>query len=154
MGYGAFYTGRAPIQRRRLLGLYFGVTKRYENRSRAQTRQLYYNFEHRGEPERLACHTREIDAANIGNWTRFCNHHCDPNIRVRYRQVGHVRVIAFIARMVINTNDQLTISYGPGYFQGRQPPMQCHCDVELANGLPHDPDHEDPNDPEYDSDLA
>lgn len=75
-----------------------------------------------------------IDSEIHGNWTRFLNSHCDPNVTAIPEQVGKVRIIAFRARRQIDAGEQLLIFYGRQYFTERG--IRCCCD---AQGEPHLP---------------
>ncbi|KAK3347904.1 hypothetical protein B0H65DRAFT_441485 [Neurospora tetraspora] len=75
-----------------------------------------------------------VDAGKMGNWTRFMNSSCDPNVGEAIMQIGKVRVIAFFANKTLKSGDQLCIYYGDDYFTGHG--LQCTCD-EFEG--PHDP---------------
>ena len=75
-----------------------------------------------------------IDAGKMGNWTRFMNSSCDPNVAEAVIQIGKVRVIAFFANKMLKTGDELCIYYGDDYFNGHD--MLCTCDAIAG---PHDP---------------
>ncbi|KAK0721233.1 hypothetical protein B0T21DRAFT_373218 [Apiosordaria backusii] len=81
---------------------------------------------HRGEVH------LEVDSARYGNWTRFCNSHCDPNVEVCPEQAGGIRILVFRAIKDIDENEEVTINYGREYFQDRDPELMCTC-----NFLPH-----------------
>lgn len=67
-----------------------------------------------------------IDAGNMGNWTRFMNSSCNPNVGECIMQIGKVRVIAFFANKTLKNGDELCIYYGDDYFTGHG--MMCSCD--------------------------
>lgn len=77
-----------------------------------------------------------IDAGKMGNWTRFMNSSCEPNVSERIMQIGKVRVIAFFANKDLVSGDELCIYYGDDYFKGHE--LLCTCDA-AAGGKPHDP---------------
>ncbi|KAK4099146.1 SET domain-containing protein, partial [Parathielavia hyrcaniae] len=75
-----------------------------------------------------------VDAATHGNWTRFVNSSCDPNVEVVPEQVGKVRIIAFRAARDIHAGEQLLVFYGKDYFEERG--LMCCCETDP---LPHPP---------------
>lgn len=75
------------------------------------------------------CTSREY-----GNWTRFVNHHCQPNVRASELMVGQRIVIVFQACEDIRPGDQLFIAYGRGYFASAG--RACECDAIPGDHLP------------------
>ncbi|KAK4160296.1 hypothetical protein QBC43DRAFT_270845 [Cladorrhinum sp. PSN259] len=67
----------------------------------------------------------EIDSQYVGNWTRFMNHHCSPNVDAMDTQAGKIRMMAFQANRKIEANEEVFINYGTYYFSGRG--WQCRC---------------------------
>lgn len=67
-----------------------------------------------------------IDSAQEGNWTRFINSSCEPNLEVCPAQAGKVRLMVFEAVQEIREGDELTMFYGRDYFTSR-PEMDCVC---------------------------
>ncbi|KAL1858115.1 hypothetical protein Daus18300_010116 [Diaporthe australafricana] len=74
-----------------------------------------------------------ITSRDFGNWTRFINHACIPNVDVVDGMYGHRRAIVFRTTRAIAANEQLSIDYGPNYFSGFN--MLCQCNS--YNGPPH-----------------
>ncbi|EAA30745.1 SET-5 [Neurospora crassa OR74A] len=124
-GYGVFVktNGRYEIPKGAYLGHYVGEiipgpTKGYN----ANNKYLY-------EPQvGLEWDTDRpiIDAGKMGNWTRFMNSSCDPNVSESIMQIGKVRVIAFFANKTLKSGDELCIYYGDDYFRGHE--LLCLCD--------------------------
>ncbi|KAI7777497.1 hypothetical protein LA080_003446 [Diaporthe eres] len=75
-----------------------------------------------------------ITAKDYGNWTRFVNHHCDPNVSAAVGMYGHRRSIVYRANRDIAAGEQLCIHYGENYFSNLG--MSCQCD---ANPVAHQP---------------
>ncbi|KAG6364242.1 hypothetical protein INS49_005841 [Diaporthe citri] len=75
-----------------------------------------------------------ITAKDYGNWTRFVNHHCDPNVSAAVGMYGHRRSVIFRANRDIAAGEQLCIHYGENYFSNLG--INCSCD---ANAAPHQP---------------
>ncbi|KAK3997987.1 hypothetical protein QBC44DRAFT_227196, partial [Cladorrhinum sp. PSN332] len=67
----------------------------------------------------------EIDSLQLGNWTRFMNHHCKPNVSATDTQAGKIRMMGFKANRTIEANQEVFINYGTAYFTGRG--WQCRC---------------------------
>ncbi|KAK4464681.1 hypothetical protein QBC42DRAFT_156692, partial [Cladorrhinum samala] len=76
----------------------------------------------------------EIDSVRRGNWTRFVNHRCDPNVELVTTQAGKIRMLCFRARQNIEAGQEIFIHYGRPYFTSRS--MACQCDYQ---GVPHAP---------------
>ncbi|KAK4040798.1 hypothetical protein C8A01DRAFT_35172 [Parachaetomium inaequale] len=75
-----------------------------------------------------------IDAETHGNWTRFVNSSCRPNVLASPEQVGKVRIIALRALRKLRGGEQLLISYGRQYFEERN--IKCCCAVGKEPHLP------------------
>lgn len=75
------------------------------------------------------CSSREY-----GNWTRFVNHRCEPNVRANEWMVGQRVVMMFRAIQAIQPGEQLFIEYGRGYFESAN--RFCKCDAYPGDHLP------------------
>lgn len=75
-----------------------------------------------------------IDAGEAGNWTRFINSSCRPNVSCTATIVGKRHVIVFQADKDIGPEEELTFNYGPDYF--RNAGLLCACS---ARKKPHKP---------------
>jgi hypothetical protein len=75
-----------------------------------------------------------VDAATHGNWTRFVNSSCEPNVQALAEQVGKVRVIVYRALRDIQAGEQLLVTYGRGYFEERG--ILCCCEAKREPHLP------------------
>ncbi|KAM7221222.1 hypothetical protein V8F06_003397 [Rhypophila decipiens] len=71
-----------------------------------------------------------VDAAEKGNWARYMNSSCDPNLEASAEQVGKVRVTAFRPIKRIQPGRQLTFYYGKDYFTQHGMPCLCACKPE------------------------
>lgn len=69
-----------------------------------------------------------------GNWTRFVNHRCVPNVRANDWMVGQRVVMVFQAVRDIQPGEQLFIEYGRGYFEAAN--VFCKCDAYPGDHLP------------------
>ena len=68
-----------------------------------------------------------IDAATVGNTSRFINHSCDPNCDVVKRVANGLTRLLVIANQDIAKDEELTINYDP-HRNGRQHhDFQCLC---------------------------
>ncbi|KAK4191090.1 hypothetical protein QBC35DRAFT_448708 [Podospora australis] len=132
MGKGIFVKAGNGIGADKIIGFYLGDVRRDRN---VWAQHPHGNIERswhvetvRAQPAQLGFQLREIDSGpRYGNWTRFMNHSCLPNVKVLQRQCGGIRVVAFQARHHIPAGQELTISYGSEYFDAAEPPLQCRC---------------------------
>jgi hypothetical protein len=72
----------------------------------------------------------QIYAKDRGNCTRLLNHHCDPNARCRSRAVSGRCRLMIEAKKDIRDGEEITIDYGPEYWDGRG----CPCDAPHHGG--------------------
>lgn len=73
-------------------------------------------------------------AREFGNWTRFVNHHCNPNLSVGVGMYGHRRAVVFRANRDIAAGEQLCIHYGEDYFNNLN--IDCNCNAQLVAHQP------------------
>jgi hypothetical protein len=65
-----------------------------------------------------------VDPTRLGSWTRYSNHHCDQyNARPVPAVVGDQAFLGFITHENICVFDEVNITYGPQYWEGRK----CKC---------------------------
>ncbi|GLI80772.1 hypothetical protein PoHVEF18_009129 [Penicillium ochrochloron] len=62
-------------------------------------------------------------SAHLGNWTRYINHHCDPNCYLESIMIGDRVTTIVKACRDISIFDEITVHYGPGYWISRY----CLC---------------------------
>lgn len=79
-----------------------------------------------------------ITAKELGNWTRFINHDCEPNVEVDDNHYGGRRALIFTANRDIAPGEQLAIDYGVDYFINAN--IRCRC--PLYGGVAHIPGQE------------
>jgi hypothetical protein len=58
-----------------------------------------------------------IDAARLGNWTRYINHSCKPNTAYISANIGQLQAITIKATRAIRFGEELTVNYGNWYFK-------------------------------------
>jgi hypothetical protein len=77
-----------------------------------------------------------IDAKSCGNFSRFFNHSCEPNMSIRCVRVeSMVPRIAFFTTRNIQAGEELTFDYGSC---GRLSKRKCYCGSKICVGfLPH-----------------
>ncbi|KAK5167510.1 Histone-lysine N-methyltransferase setd7 [Saxophila tyrrhenica] len=102
-GYGVY--SKVTIEKDEKLDEYLGELR--PKNSRPQTLDSMYVFEFKH------CF---IDAEKHGNWTRYVNSSCDPNLIVDSCHVGKRRVLIFRAEREIVADEELTFNYKRGYF--------------------------------------
>lgn len=120
LGYAAFLSPDAPpIAKNSYVGEYLGELLPTGNSS-------LYGFEIPG--------IGMVDAERAGNWTRFSNSHCRPNVKVWGDFVGKRRVILFQTLREVRPGEELTWSYGRAYFE--KAGFLCGCDAVEGGHLP------------------
>ncbi|KAK4217574.1 hypothetical protein QBC37DRAFT_269411, partial [Rhypophila decipiens] len=69
-----------------------------------------------------------VDALRKGNWTRYVNSSCDPDLETSAEQVGKVRITTFLPIKRIMPGTELNFYYGKDYFvQHGLPQCLCPC---------------------------
>ncbi len=84
-----------------------------------------------------------VDVQTHGNWTRFVNSCCRPNVEATLEQVGGVRVVALRVVREIKGGEEVVICYGRRYFEGRK--MVCRCKTPGRGRRRKDGGHLPPN---------
>ncbi|KAJ7708333.1 hypothetical protein B0H17DRAFT_454635 [Mycena rosella] len=115
---------RAPVdvERGTVLGMYTGsLIPRAEamdltGEAKEYCFDLDYNQEHEDEEDLTEKYT--VDSLRYGNWTRFINHSCEPNLRVQpivYDTLPsqNMAYLTFIAMERIPARTELTFDYDP-----------------------------------------
>lgn len=74
--------------------------------------------------------TYNVDAAKLGNWTRYVNHSCKPNTEFIPVTIGHLQYVAVKAIRPVEFGQQLTVDYGDIYFQGFD--YGCKCGLSTC----------------------
>ncbi|EME78785.1 uncharacterized protein MYCFIDRAFT_178889 [Pseudocercospora fijiensis CIRAD86] len=110
-GYGAFNT-RSPIPADTYLSEYLGNLIPSDDAPRS-----LYLLDIKG--------LFSIDAAKAGNWTRFINSSCEPNVAAEAAMLGKRHVLVFKTLRRILPGEELTFYYGRKYFQ--QAGFKCSC---------------------------
>jgi len=136
MGCGVFVQNGVTIEKGEHLGLYVGEILPCNAPELRTGRYLFELLECDDKPDTEVV----INAESHGNWTRFVNSHCKPNVAASIQQVGNMLFITYTSRRKLESNEELFVSYGPGYFTSSQ--SFCFCDAEI---LPHIPPELDDN---------
>ncbi|KAK1753150.1 hypothetical protein QBC47DRAFT_462807 [Echria macrotheca] len=124
MGYGAFLRpGVANIPAGTYLGIYAGEIQHKDSKEMDST---WYGYTLVDDID------ARINADWTGNWTRFMNSHCRPNVEATTAQIGGILFVVFRTLRDIRPDEQLHIFYGPDYFKD----MQCRCSHRRR---PHQP---------------
>ena len=77
-----------------------------------------------------------IDAEPAGNWTRFINSHCKPNVKPWAGFIGKRHVILFQTLKKIDAGDEIVFNYGEDYF--KKAGFKCGCDALEGEHMPGD----------------
>jgi len=120
MGIGVFVRPGKEIKEGAWIGIYLGEVLT-EATSRETSCYLY------------ALGAATIDAGTFGNWTRFLNSHCRPNVQASTQQIGKMTVVAFSTLRMIKGGQQIFISYGPEYFDKER---LCICSAKNQGHIP------------------
>lgn len=124
LGYGAFTKPGVHLKKGQWLEEYLGELKPLVGKAESSA-SLY-----RCEIPNVCA----VDAERAGNWTRFINSHCRPNVKLWGEFVGKRHVILFQALRDIGPEEEILFNYGSWYFE--RAGFKCECD---AHKLPHTP---------------
>lgn len=126
LGYGCFAAEDiAPLD---FIGEYTGHVVPREQVLQEGAYAIYYN----------GTKTLAIDAARIGNETRFLNHtpKVESNVVPEHAVVSGIRRLYFFAKEFISSGTELRFDYGPEYFLHRhQSPDRFHFDGTQVRAL-------------------
>lgn len=75
-----------------------------------------------------------VDAERAGNWTRFINSHCQPNVKLWGEHIGKRHVTLFQAFKDIEPEEEIVFNYGASYFEHAG--FECECDAFDEPHLP------------------
>lgn len=75
-----------------------------------------------------------IDAEPCGNWTRFVNSSCAPNLAAWTDTVGKRHVVFFQALRDVGPDEELTFNYGRFYFEAAG--FRCGCQAMTREHYP------------------
>lgn len=124
LGYAAFTRPGARFDKGRYIGEYTGELLPLDSHP-ADTAGLY-RYEIPG-----VC---AVDAEQAGNWTRFMNSSCTPNVKPWGDVVGKRHVIVFQALRDIGGGEELTFNYGRRYFE--KAGFLCGCSAQKGAHMP------------------
>ena len=125
IGYGVYAQPNVTFAEGQILDEYLGELRPMSSRGRVQNHRSRYVFEF---PRFF------IDAHLAGNWTRFVNSHCRPNVSAVTTSVGQRTLILFQAKSAIRAGEEMTICYGRGYFESLG--INCTCSAYDQPHLP------------------
>jgi len=128
MGYGVFVKKGCKVPANIFLGAYLGELLPMNDPQVEASSYIFQLFSLQGKkaPKDVA-----IDAAARGNWTRFLNSHCIPNLAASTEMIGGMTYIMFNSLRTLYESEQLFYAYGPDYFEGA-----CLCDWKKAPHIP------------------
>ncbi|KAF7193266.1 Histone-lysine N-methyltransferase trithorax [Pseudocercospora fuligena] len=135
-GYGAFNTGRI-IPAKRYLSEYLGDLIPSDNAPRS-----LYLLDIKG--------LFSIDAGQAGNWTRYINSCCEPNLQAEPALLGKRHVLVFETLRRILPGEELTFYYGRKYF--KQAGFKCSCPWRAGPHTPRKTEEEEEEENEEDDD--
>ncbi|KAG0126660.1 hypothetical protein HOY82DRAFT_627191 [Tuber indicum] len=123
VGRGTGVRALQSFKAREIIGEYIGEL--IPNSFSEDDEDLYVLWGHKNSNEADAYSTT---SNRYGNWTRFVNHSCDPNCAIEH--VARRGKILSVYRIIkdIAMFEEVTTSYGSGYFLGRG--LKCLCGAE------------------------
>jgi hypothetical protein len=116
VGHGIY--ANQKIQKDDLIGEYTGEFMFDRRRDTLDSGYLIGGY------SRLGRFKWHIDARNNGNYTRFINHSCDPNIKLTQTFFGGQYRGLVIAAKDIKLGEQVLMNYGNDYWSGKQTPVE------------------------------
>lgn len=128
LGYGAWTAPNVTIKKGQWLEEYLGDLRPLPTNLDAAARSsdsLYRIW----IPE-----TAIIDAEKAGNWTRFINSSCRPNVKPWGEFVGKRHVVLFQALRDIGPEEELVFQYGAKWFE--KAGFLCRCGVSEEAHMP------------------
>ncbi len=114
LGHGAFTKPGVTIKKDQYLDEYFGDLWPLDSDRAVGSRYVFFF------PGKCI-----LDAAEAGNWTRYVNSHCRPNLSPEPNFVGKRQVMLFKALIDIGPGEELYINYGKNYFKAAG--IVCKC---------------------------
>ena len=112
VGYGVF--AEDSIKKGDLIGEYSGVLREVQKTSDNLDYAWYYSLDGLNEKKLV------VDGKNEGNELRFINHANNPNtVRIDVLGKDGIFHVVYVASRDIKKDEQLTVSYGEGYFTSR-----------------------------------
>ncbi|KAF7377989.1 SET-domain-containing protein [Mycena sanguinolenta] len=116
---------RVPVDlvRGRVVGLYTGLLIRREEADKLLGSRASYCFDldvNEEPDEEPPENAYSVDAYGCGNWTRFINHSCNPNLQIisvvyDTAPEDNIPYLAFVATKNIPAFTELTIDYNPAH---------------------------------------
>ncbi|KAJ7457209.1 hypothetical protein B0H11DRAFT_211520 [Mycena galericulata] len=103
-----------------MVGIYTGLILRRKDAASLPNFRLSYCFDLDAMENLKAEHNNSytVDAFSCGNWTRFINHSCEPNLRVMpvvsdTVPEDNLPYLAFVAAEDISAYSEFTFDYNP-----------------------------------------
>ncbi|KAI9059590.1 SET domain-containing protein [Trametes sanguinea] len=152
-GWGARAT--TSLSRGKVVGIYTGRREDVDRLAEGRRSYIFDLDVHEGEDDEDEEHLADkysVDGYAYGNWTRFVNHSCEPNMRVVpvvWDTIPELNqpYLAFVATADIPARTELTIDYDPKAGEEaraarqkgrrRSPPpgaRECMCGAESCRG--------------------
>ncbi|KAG1756670.1 SET domain-containing protein [Suillus paluster] len=145
---------RVALPRGKVLGIYTGTLVRREDVDNLPPEHIGYVFDLDGTEIRGQHNPGDkfsVDSYDYGNWTRFVNHSCAPNMKVYCVVFDTIRevnmpYVAFVASRDIPAGEELNIDYEPsaaeeiaaGTTKQKQKmsptALLCRCGAEQCRG--------------------
>ncbi|KZV77604.1 SET domain-containing protein [Peniophora sp. CONT] len=135
------------LQRGKILGIYTGVLRppsKHDDDEMDGHVGNNYSFALDGHMAGDDENAWSVNSYRAGNWTRFVNHSCGPNMRIYSRTLGEytkpasdgheLYYIVFVAKQDISADTELTLDYRPGEANRRTGRQKCACGAVNCRG--------------------
>jgi hypothetical protein len=126
-GYGAYTKPGVSFKKGQYLDEYIGDVRPVDHKNPSKSLYVFQIAD--------GVYKCDIDSEKSGNWTRFVNSHCRPNVHAWPRCVGRRHVIVFEALRDIGAEEELTFFYGKNYFNAAG--FDCTCSAYKTPHVPH-----------------
>ncbi|KAF9531346.1 hypothetical protein CPB83DRAFT_848886 [Crepidotus variabilis] len=134
------------VDKGKILALYTGQIMSRKKARNLRHRSYVYDLD---DPEVKILHSYSVDSRCCGNWTRFLNHSCIPNLSISLfvhdvPPACGMPFIAFVANQHIPAGTEFTIEYDPcasaDYHEGKHTGVKgkkrnCLCGCEGCRGF-------------------
>ncbi|KAJ7347909.1 hypothetical protein DFH08DRAFT_866884 [Mycena albidolilacea] len=107
------------IRKRSILGIYTGMVIRRQDVGNLVVKTYTFDLDGMEDPdEEPPENSYSVDAFGCGNWTRFINHSCEPNLKVipavyDTMPEDNIPYLAFVATQDISAYSELSFDYNP-----------------------------------------
>ncbi|KAH8834972.1 hypothetical protein DL96DRAFT_1701981 [Flagelloscypha sp. PMI_526] len=130
---------RSPeqVEKGQVLGLYIGELVSRKSNKAMSMGQYMFDIDVSHDPN-LMYHPISVNAFTSGNWTRFTNHSCSPNVAIlQVRNDLRYPYLALVSVKRISPGTEFTIDYNPAYNDKKKKgagEVECLCEAANCRG--------------------